>query len=124
MPLIQAPPGAVKVRPDNPGGLQLNTQTSALLGSNGSAADANLAPAPPRCRIRRTRGGGHSGAGAAGPDCRASFYRCADRVRAIGGDSRAARSERADGAGNACGIRVATDGHEQAAPVSRCGRGA
>lgn len=46
VPVIQAAPGAVKVKPDNPGGLQLNTQTSALLGGGGSAADANLAPAP------------------------------------------------------------------------------
>jgi hypothetical protein len=46
VPVIQAPPGAVKVKPDNPGGLQLNTQTSALLGRNGAAADAGLAPAP------------------------------------------------------------------------------
>jgi hypothetical protein len=46
VPVIQAQPGAVKVKPDDPGGLQVNTQTSALLGSNGSGADANLAPAP------------------------------------------------------------------------------
>ena len=46
VPVIAAPPGAVKVKPDNPGGLQVNTQTSALLGSNGSGAGANLAPAP------------------------------------------------------------------------------
>jgi hypothetical protein len=46
VPVIQAPPGPVKVKPENPGGLEVNTQTSALLGSNGSAADANLAPAP------------------------------------------------------------------------------
>jgi hypothetical protein len=46
VPVIEAPTGAVKVKPDNPGGLQVNTQTSALLRSNGSAADANLAPAP------------------------------------------------------------------------------
>jgi hypothetical protein len=44
--MIQAPPGPVKVKPADPGGLQVNTQTSALLGSNGSAAGANLAPAP------------------------------------------------------------------------------
>jgi hypothetical protein len=46
VPVIEAPSGAMKVKPDNPGGLQVNTQTSALLRSNGSSADANLAPAP------------------------------------------------------------------------------
>jgi SPOR domain len=46
VPVIQAPPGSVKVRPDNPGGMQVNTQSSALLGSAGSAAGASLAPAP------------------------------------------------------------------------------
>src|ERR1700744_2916483 len=46
VPVIQPAPGSVKVKPDNPGGLQVNTQTSALLGSGGSAAGANLAPAP------------------------------------------------------------------------------
>ena len=45
VPLIQAPAGSVKVKPDNPGGMQVTTQ-SALLGGNGSGADANLAPAP------------------------------------------------------------------------------
>jgi hypothetical protein len=46
VPVIQAPPGAVKVKPSDPGGLQVNGQTSALLGSSGSGAGANLAPAP------------------------------------------------------------------------------
>jgi hypothetical protein len=46
VPVIQPPPGAVKVRPDDPGGLQVNTQTNALLGTGGSDASANLAPAP------------------------------------------------------------------------------
>ena len=46
VPVIQAPPGSVKVKPDDPGGLQVNAQTSALLGSNRSPAGANLAPAP------------------------------------------------------------------------------
>jgi hypothetical protein len=46
VPVIQAAPGAVKVKPDDPGGLQVNTQTNALLGTSGSDTDANLAPAP------------------------------------------------------------------------------
>jgi hypothetical protein len=46
VPVIQAPPGAVKVKPDDPGGMQVNTQTNALLGSGGSDANADLAPAP------------------------------------------------------------------------------
>jgi hypothetical protein len=46
VPRIEAPAGAVKVKPDNPGGLQVNTQTSSLLKIHGSAADADLAPAP------------------------------------------------------------------------------
>ena len=46
VPVIEAPPGAVKVKPDNPGGLQVNTQTNAFLKNDGSTADANLAPAP------------------------------------------------------------------------------
>lgn len=46
VPVIEAPAGSVKVKPDNPGGLQVNTQTSALLGTAGSAAGANLAPGP------------------------------------------------------------------------------
>jgi hypothetical protein len=46
VPVILAPSGPVKVKPDHPGGLQVNTQTSALLGSDGSAAGASLAPPP------------------------------------------------------------------------------
>ena len=46
VPVIQAPPGSVKVKPDDPGGLQVNSQTSALLGNSGSGGGANLAPAP------------------------------------------------------------------------------
>jgi len=45
VPVIQAPPGSVKEKPDDPGGLQVNTQ-SALLVNDGSAADARVAPAP------------------------------------------------------------------------------
>lgn len=46
IPVIQPAAGPVKVRPANAGGLQVNTQTSALLGAGGSGVDANLAPAP------------------------------------------------------------------------------
>ena len=46
VPVIQAPPGSVKVKPDDPGGLQVSSQTSALLGNAGSGAGANFAPAP------------------------------------------------------------------------------
>ena len=46
VPVIEAPPGAMKVKPDNPGGLQVNTQTNAFLKNDGSTSDANLAPAP------------------------------------------------------------------------------
>jgi hypothetical protein len=46
VPLIQAQLGPVKVKPADPGGLQVSTQTSALLGRNGSGDGANLAPAP------------------------------------------------------------------------------
>jgi hypothetical protein len=46
VPVIQAPTGSLKVKPDNPGGMQVNAQTSVLLGRNGSGAGANLAPAP------------------------------------------------------------------------------
>lgn len=46
VPVIQAPPGLLKVKPDDPGGLQVSAQTSALLGNSGSAGGANFAPAP------------------------------------------------------------------------------
>lgn len=46
IPIIQPSPGPVMVKPVNPGGLQVNTQTTALLGGAGSGADATLAPAP------------------------------------------------------------------------------
>ncbi len=46
VPIIQPQPGPIKVKPADPGGLQVSAQTSALLGGNGSGADANLAPAP------------------------------------------------------------------------------
>jgi hypothetical protein len=46
VPVIQALPGPIKVKPADPGGLQVSTQSSALLGGDGSGADANLAPAP------------------------------------------------------------------------------
>jgi hypothetical protein len=36
----------VKVKPADPGGLDVNTQTSALLGGSGATGDTNLAPAP------------------------------------------------------------------------------
>jgi hypothetical protein len=46
VPVIQAAAGPVKVRPADPGGLAVNTQTSALLGGSGAAGDTSLAPAP------------------------------------------------------------------------------
>ena len=46
VPVIQPPLGPVKTKPADPGGMQVSTQTSSLLGNNGSVADANLAPAP------------------------------------------------------------------------------
>jgi hypothetical protein len=46
VPVIQAAAGPVKVKPADPGGLDVNTQTSALLGGTGSAANASVAPAP------------------------------------------------------------------------------
>ncbi len=46
VPVIEAPAGPVKVKPTDPGGLQVNGQTSVLLANGGAAADANLAPAP------------------------------------------------------------------------------
>jgi hypothetical protein len=46
VPVIQAAAGPVKVRPTDPGGLAVNTQTSALLGGSGAAGDTSLAPAP------------------------------------------------------------------------------
>jgi hypothetical protein len=46
VPVIQAAAGPVKVKPADPGGLAVNTQTNALLGGNGASGDANLAPAP------------------------------------------------------------------------------
>jgi hypothetical protein len=46
VPVIQAPSGSVKVKPDDPGGLQLNTQTNTLLENDGTAAGASLAATP------------------------------------------------------------------------------
>jgi SPOR domain len=46
VPIIQPQPGPIKVKPADPGGLQVSAQTSALLGGDGSGANANLAPAP------------------------------------------------------------------------------
>jgi hypothetical protein len=46
VPVIQAAAGPVKVKPLDPGGLAVNTQTSALLGGGGGAGDTSLAPAP------------------------------------------------------------------------------
>jgi hypothetical protein len=46
VPVIEAASGPVKVKPADPGGLAVNTQTSALLGGSGAAGDTSLAPAP------------------------------------------------------------------------------
>jgi hypothetical protein len=46
VPVIEAASGPVKVKPVDPGGLAVNTQTSALLGGSGAAGDTSLAPAP------------------------------------------------------------------------------
>ncbi len=46
VPVIQAPTTPVKVKPADPGGLQLPNQSSQLLGNTGGSGDATLAPAP------------------------------------------------------------------------------
>jgi hypothetical protein len=46
VPVIQAPATPVKIKPADPGGLDVNAQTSALLGGSGVAGDDNVAPAP------------------------------------------------------------------------------
>jgi hypothetical protein len=46
VPLIEPEPGAIKVKPVDPGGLQINTMNNQLLGAPGSGAGTSLAPAP------------------------------------------------------------------------------
>jgi hypothetical protein len=46
VPIITAPTTAVKVKPSDPGGLDLPNQSSQLLGGVGSGGTASLAPAP------------------------------------------------------------------------------
>jgi len=46
VPIITAPTTPVKMKPSDPGGLDLPSQSSQLLGGAGSGGTANLAPAP------------------------------------------------------------------------------
>jgi hypothetical protein len=46
VPIITAPTAPLKVKPSDPGGLDLPAQSSQLLGGVGSGGTANLAPAP------------------------------------------------------------------------------
>lgn len=46
VPVIQAPATPLKVKPTDPGGLEVNSQTSALLSSAGTTGNASVAPGP------------------------------------------------------------------------------